>query len=560
MVQVEQAPEQRLRDNQSTIAQKKIAYGAIKTQLAVLQNRVDALKDPALYESSTATSSNDQIAQVSATGSAPVGKFDFHFLQLASTARLSGSGNIGSPISSSSDVSGVVLSSAGFSKAITAGTFTVNGAQVTVDSTSSLQDVFSAIASATGGTVNASYDSGTDTVTLGAASGELVLGSATDTSNFLSVLKLYNNGTSSTTSTAALGGVKHASPLSTGNFTTAIDDGGAGAGVFKINGVEISYSATADSLDNVISRINSSAAGVIASYDQVNDRLVLTNKQTGDVGISVEDLTGNFAAATGLTTGALEHGKNLLYNINGGDTLISTSNTITEESSGLAGLSVTALDESSASITVANDTAKIKTAIQDFITEYNKAQSMINTGTASSTDAQGKVTAGTLTGESDASAIARTLRSTAYGAVAGFASATNQLADLGIVTNGTDDSLKLDDEGALDSALANNLAGVAKLFSDSTDGIATKLSDYLTKTSGDDGTLADKDTKLAKDIARIDTQISDMERLIQANRQSLIDSFVKMETAQAQINQQLQFLSQRFGTSASTPTPAAGSS
>ena len=39
----------------------------------------------------------------------------------------------------------------------------------------------------------------------------------------------------------------------------------------------------------------------------------------GDIGISVEDVTGNFAAATGLTGGTVERGKNLLYTVNGGD-------------------------------------------------------------------------------------------------------------------------------------------------------------------------------------------------------------------------------------------------
>jgi hypothetical protein len=39
-----------------------------------------------------------------------------------------------------------------------------------------------------------------------------------------------------------------------------------------------------------------------------------------------------------------------------------------------------------------------------------------------------------------------------------------------------------------------------------------------------------------------------MERVIQNNQQTMIDSFVAMEQTQAQINQQLQFLNQRFGT------------
>ena len=554
MVEVERAPQATLLNEQTTIEQKKIAYGSINTQLAVLQKRIDALKEPDFFSSRTVESSDEKLASATAGASAPLGKFDFNVTQLASSAKLNGTSDVGAAIAGTSDVSAVLLNSAGFSKAATAGKFTVNGSQITVDPEGTLQDVFSAIETATGGNVTAGYDPVSDTITLSATTGELVLGSATDTSNFLSVAKLYNNGTSATTSNGSLGGVKRSAPLAAGNFGTPIDDGGAGTGAFTVNGVSISYSASADSLDNVLKRINDSTAGVIASYDSVNDRVVLTNKETGDTGIFVQDVTGNFAAAVGLTTGALDHGKNLEYSVNNGGTLISYSNTIGEETSGIAGLNVTAIDEGTFSISVGSDSAKIKTAITDFITEYNKTQSLIDTNTASSTDAKGKVTAGTLSDESDASAIAAQLRSAAYAALDGFAASMNQLADLGIVTNGNDNSLELDDEEALDAALGNDLSGVAKLFTDSTSGIAVKLSKYVDKLAGEEGSLSTKDTKLAKDIADIDTQISDMERLVLSNRQTLIDGFVQMETVQAQISQQLQFLSQRFGTSAASPS------
>lgn len=549
MVEVERAPQQRLLVDQNLLQQKKNAYGSIQTQLAVLQNRVNALKDPGLFEARGVQVGSESTASATVSTGAPVGKFTFNFTQLATSAKLNGASGIGAAISATNDVSGVPLSSAGFSTAITAGTITVNGKQVTIDGSGSLQDVFNAIETATGGDVTASYDSSTDRITLNSAS-EIVLGSATDTSNFLKAARLYNNGSGVISSSSELGGVKSSAPLANGNFTTAINDGGEGKGKFKINGVEISFSATADSLQNVIDRINNSEAGVVASYDSTNDRLVLANKNSGDVGIAVEDMTGNFAAATGLTGGTLERGQNLLYTINGGGTLVSESNTITESSSGLAGLNVTALEEGSTSITVSSDTSKIKTAITDFITEYNKAQSILETQTASSTDGSGAVTSGTLAGESDASDFASLLRSKAFATISGFAATMNQLEDIGIITNGNDNSLKLDDEQLLDEALANNLSGVKKLFTDSKDGLAVSLSAYVDSLAGDDGKIETKQNTIDKEIASINTQISDLERVVQSNKESLIQRFITMETTQAQINQQLQFLQQRFGASA----------
>ena len=55
MVEVERAPEARLLTEQNTLTQKKTAYASIKTQLATLQTRVDALKDPSLFDSRSIT-------------------------------------------------------------------------------------------------------------------------------------------------------------------------------------------------------------------------------------------------------------------------------------------------------------------------------------------------------------------------------------------------------------------------------------------------------------------------------------------------------------------------
>lgn len=546
MMEVERAPQARLLAEQNTLQQVKNAYSSINTQLAVLQSRVDALKEPSLFQSRSVQSGDSTIASATAAAGAPLGQFTFQFTQLATAARLAGSANIGAGLSSTSDVSGVTLGSAGFATNITAGKFTVNGAQIEIVTTDTLQEVFDKITAATTGAVSASYDPATDRITLSSA-GEIVLGSATDTSNFLTAAKLFNNGAGSISSSANLGAVRRTASLDSANFATSIDDGGSGAGLFKINGVEISFSATADSLQNVIDRINNSDAGVLASYDAVNDRVVLANKNTGDVGISVEDLTGNFAAATGLSTATLERGQNLIYTINGGGQLVNQSNTITEDSSGIPGLTVTASKESSTTITVGSDTARIKTAIKDFIEEFNKAQSLIETNTDSSTDADGKVTSGTLAGEGAADEIGSRLRSAAYSAIAGLASTMDQLEDIGIVTNGTDNTLSLKDEEKLDRALAANLSGLEKLFTQADTGVAVRLSAYLQATIGEEGTLPQKSASLVKQIAAIDTQISDLERVVQANRERLTESFVAMEAAQARINQQLQFLLQRFG-------------
>jgi flagellar hook-associated protein 2 len=233
----------------------------------------------------------------------------------------------------------------------------------------------------------------------------------------------------------------------------------------------------------------------------------------------------------------------LLFTVNGGGQLSSRSNTITEASSGIEGLSVTVLDAGDTTITVSSDSAKIKKVITDFIDDYNKAQGLIDTNTASTTDAKGKVTAGTLAGESDAYTISADLRRFVTATFESLTGTVKRLESLGIKSNGEDDKLTLSDSEKLDASLASNLGEVKSLFTNATDGLAVKLSKYLENTVGDDGTLPTKQSNLDRQVSSIDDQITEQERLVQINRQQLITSFIAMEKAQQVINQQLQFLS-----------------
>ena len=108
--------------------------------------------------------------------------------------------------------------------------------------------------------------------------------------------------------------------------------------------------------------------------------------------------------------------------------------------------------------------------------------------------------------------------------------------------------MTLNDETALDDAIANHLSELKTLFNDPDKGIATQLNAYLEKMIGDDGAVITKQDALTKQSSEIDIQVTDLEKRVQSNRQRLIDSFVQMETAQQTINQQLKFLQQRFGT------------
>ena len=546
LAQAERAPEAVWSKNQTKINAKNSAYTIVTSYLNQVQLAAKALKDNTIYDNRSATSSTPAVATVSSSASTKVGTYSFNITQLATAASLTGSSNVSSPISSTNDVSGVTLGAANFATAVTAGTFSVNGAQVTVATTDSLQDVFGKISTATGNAVTASYDSTTDKISL-TSPNNITLGSAADTSNFLQVAKLYNNNSGSVTSNDTLGRVNSSAVLTSAHLGTAVNDGGSGAGAFSINGVAINFNASTDTLQNVLDRINSSSAGVTASYDVVNNNFSLTNNTTGDVGISLSDTTGNFLAATGLAGGNLNAGKNLNYSVNGGAALVSRSNTIDGSSSGITGLSVAALTLGKTDVTVTGDTTAIQNNIQSFVTAYNNLQSYITTNSASSTDSTGKVTAGTLTGDVDAANIASTLRSNTFSPVSitGLSTTFSQLANLGIKSNGQNNTVTLDST-ALSAALTSNLGDVKKLFSDSTNGLAAKLDQFVTNLTGDNGTVVTHQASLTKQSTSIDAQIANLEKTITADANHWTKAFQAMETAQSQLTQELNYLTKNF--------------
>jgi flagellar hook-associated protein 2 len=523
--------------------------------LTTLQADVKALQDPAFYQSAQAQTSDATLATGSANPGATLGSFLFKISQMATAAKINGATNISNVLAPTGPAN-AVIGTAGFATAVTAGTFTINGAQITISTTDTLQNVFDNIASATGAAgnaVTASYDSITDTINL-SGSNEIVLGSATDTSNFLQAAQLFNNNeafdgtTHSITSSLALGHVQVTGTMANANLSTVIQDDGSGQGAFTVNGVTINYSASTDSIQNVLERITNSTAGVSASYDSLNNRFVLTDKATGDVGITVQDVAGkgNFAAATGLSSGTLQHGQNLLYTVNDGPQLVSQTNTISPVSSGVAGLSVTVLQKGNVTLTVGSDGSKISTAIQKFVTDYNTVQTSISAQQIVTTGSNGKASPGPLTGDLTASNLASQLRSAVFSSVSGLSGAVKMLSTLGIQTNGQDNTLKVTDPTALSNALANNLTDVRAFFSDATNGWANQVNSFLDKTIGDNGTIPNHLASLTSQTNNLSTQIANLEKKITSDSAHWTSEFQAMEQAQAQVNQQLNYLTQQL--------------
>ncbi len=547
ILNLERAPAGRLEREQTANRQKVTLLDSLGAKLSALQGSASALKTDTLFGKRTATSATvDSTWGMSAGESTPSGTYSVAVSRLATATKLAGSSDIGAGLNpASGDVSGLTLANLPIGQALTAGTFTVNGAVVTIALTDSLQEVFDKISTATSGSVTGSYNHTTDQVTL-TGPGIVMLGAANDSSNFLRAMKLNNNGSSPVSSASRLGTVKTTAVLANANLATPITGvDGAGAGTFEVNGVSIGYNINTDSLTSVIARINASAAGVVASYDGVADRLTLTNKTTGDLGAYVNGASGGFLQAVGLQSGVtFTRGSNAEFSINGGPTLISYSNTLDSSSHGIADFSVTADSTTTQAITVAADTTAMRTKIEEFIKDFNAVQEFIDTNTKVTTDSKGKVATAALSGNREIQEWATSLRRMAFAAVSGITGSVDRLEDLGIDFKSGTSQLEIENGAKLDAALAGNTGDVKAFFTAATTGFAAKLDTYLGNLEQQND---DQQERINQLNTSIDQQIAAIERQLEQRRALLESAFIRMEEAQQKLKQQQSSLESMLG-------------
>ena len=556
LMAAEAIPQDKLKTEKALTQQKTSVLDSLKASLTALQTSIQALSGGTsdIFAARAATIANTTSGWTAVAGTATeTGSHTIQVTQLATKAQLSGAAARGNALSATGDVSGLTIATLPIATPITAGEFTVNGARVSVAATDSLQDVLKRISTATGGALTASYDPAQDKIHL-SSSGEIVLGSANDTSNLLGALGLNNNGTGDVISPRALGVVSVAKAISDANIRstiTAVD--GSGNGSFSINGVSISYNKNTDSVSAVLARINASTAGVTASYDSLSDRFKLTNKTTGDTGIAVSEAAGGLLNALGLgSSSTLARGKNAQFSVDGSATLTSASNTLDPSAHGIAGLSVTATSVSTQTITVSGDTTGTRSKIEDFVAKYNAVQSLIDQQTKITPGSGGKVTAAIFASNHEVGDLASSLRKQVFDAVPGLSGSIQRLEGIGIdFTSGTN-NLTIKDGSKLDAALANNAGDVSTLFSSSPGGLATRLNSFLTQVTGATGTIATQETTLTNQGKSLDDQIATMQRHLDQQQALLTQSFIQMESAQSAIQSQLSALNSAFGTTSST--------
>ena len=579
LIEVSRAPQSRMKREQSSNSVKTSALNEIKGLLSSFKSSVSSLASTQAIQKKSATFENTATNwTASANTTASSGTYKFEILSPATASKLTGAGSIAKKLDDANPGGPIYtpLSSLPIGRTITGGIFTVNGVQIhkglDVDGKPipfTTADTFDDVRTAFGSAgVSASYDPVNDKINLVSLDGlsPITLGASNDTSNFLQAMRLSSGGSP----------VSSSSTLSSPRLNDFIDSanlsGWSGSNVSDsiiINGEVIEYNSGSDTIQELLNRINDSKAGVTATFDLSAGKFVLTNKQTGSVGISVTEGGGSgLVAALGLTTPPSFGnglGDDARFTLNGGGSLYSRSNTLDETAHGITGLSVTAKYEyptvanptpanNTQTITVGSDTSAAKDAINDFISKYNAVQGAIEKYTKITVDGT-KVSSAVLAGSRELASMSRELRKILYetGKDASgndLTGTVKRISDLGVGSSGIENTISITNSTILDSRLSSNAEDVINYFATATNGFSARLGSMLDRLTSDSSTTPgvfkvqlDNITKQNKSL---DKQIEDVERRLASQRSLLESSFIAMERAQSGFQQQSAYLAKTF--------------
>ena len=570
---LERRPLTALNTQKTSLSSSLNIHSDLKTKLSdllTLSKDLGSTETTTIYNSRTSSSGDETKITASAGSGAAVGTFQVRVKQLATGASLQSTAALltkPATVSSSKVApgSGTIdvtksFANAGFESTPT-GTVTI-GAWTSADlSTYTSVQTFMDAVNAAGVDANIYYNKTEDKFYLESKTATALTFSESESgggAGFFTQVKMRD-----TTSAYAYHGTTDATGvqsnviLNNANFDTALTS--TTTGKFKINGVEISYDTSTDTLDAVISRINSSTANVNVFYDTSLDKVLIKSKGAGSTDtITLSDVTGNLMNVMKLDTASATSGTDAKFTINStssSDEITKSANTFTINgiSYTLKNTNVTAYtDTTYTTITVKQDTSALQSKINDFLTKFNAVTQYIKdkTGLDAYTKARG-VFAGNTTFTSLRSQLYKKLSEQVTGLTSGN---PDYLSKIGITF---DSYLKasLSNTTKFNDAISSNSQAVQDLFN-STNGVAKKLETlikpFVESDSTSRGSIIDETKNVISNrITDIDSRITRMEARLKIKERHYRQQLYKMQdllnTAVLQGNQittQLSYSSQ----------------
>lgn len=331
--------------------------------------------------------------------------------------------------------------------------------------------------------------------------------------------------------------------VGTGTLTVSL-----GSTSFNVN-----IDGTANTLADVRDAINAASdnPGVTATLINATDgaHLVLTSSKTGasnaiqvtqsggDGGLAqLEYTNANQANYTQLR--AAQDSRILLA---GTYEATSSTNVIDGVIDGVSLNLVSAKPGTTVSIDVTFDKAGAKDKVNAFVAAYNQLRGMMTR--LGGYDAASK-TAGPMLGDALLTGIDAEIRRTLTSPVEAAGSAVQTLADLGITTQ-KDGTLKVD-TAKLDSALANNFDGVARLFGSEDTGVAARLYDQISARLADGAGIDLRNDSLQAEQRALQKKADDINVRMQIVQQTYLKQFTRLDTLLSTLSSTSAYLSQQI--------------
>ncbi|MBQ4646137.1 MAG: flagellar filament capping protein FliD [Candidatus Gastranaerophilales bacterium] len=575
-----------LEDKLSTLETKNTALTSLKGKFSTLQSALQTFTKT-IYNSSSdmwnntkISSTNDAYATATSSGSVAASQIELFIEQIATSTTAKSVHSLGATSKEGLEGAKFINLANGQAKS---GEFSMflNGKEfnIEISDEDSLKDVMDKINTASKGQIKAEVDENgmfsikahkeVDGEFVVDNEASLILGSSGDTSNLASALKLH---------TKVEGGYESAYAVSAVNTTQAMNSAESGladlrfydsegnpaeSGKIIINGKEIEVNGDM-SINDLISKINSNSdAKVKASYDALTNKVILSATQTGQSNISLASEGTNLLNILGLThgegeneilaAGSQELGQNAIVHING-NKVISNSNTITGESSGIANLSLTVKkptsdysnnkdDEKSVTLNIDADYSAIKSALEKFVSSYNDVVSTVETMTQSG---------GKIGRDASLNSILSQMRSITSKVFSGEGE-FSMLAHIGISSDKDDLSKLKIDSSKLDKALNENLDSVKKLLSDGYtskednglfDGMLNTINGVL---DVERGYFATQTESVQAMIKSVNSRISRATDRLTNYETRIANQFNKMDSTIAALNSQLSTFTSYLG-------------
>ncbi len=560
-----------LQNKLESLENKSNAVSSLKTKFSTLQSSLQAFTR-VIYDSSSdmwtntkINSSNSAYATATSKGNVGVTSIDLQIEQIASATTAKSIKGVGAVNSNNVYDAKFVNLANGQAKP---GSFSMflDGKEynIEIDKEDSLGDVIDKINSVSGGKIQAGVDdNGIFSIKAADENSNLSLGASSDSSNIVSALKLFEKEGNAS--------YKSAYSLSTVNTSKKLQDLESGLsgvtfgqeGKITINGVDFKVDENT-TVDNLISKINSNSdVNVKASWDSLTNKFILTSTQTGENNISLSENDTNLLNILGLTEiqdgdeiiakGSQTLGQNAIVYING-NKVISTSNTITGESSGVSNLSITVKkptsdysnnkdDDKTVTLDIERDFTEVKEALKTFVDAYND----VVTTTKKYTTSEGEIGY-----DSSLKSILSTLRGITS-KISNNDGDFSLLSDIGISTSNKDITALSIDEKKLDKVLNENFDSVKALLSDGYtskvdnglfDGLLESVNNVL---DNENGYFSSKTDTIQSLISSTNRRIERANNQIASYEQRITKQFNAMDNAISNLTSQLATFQSYFG-------------